>query len=154
MSFVYCLSVGSCPPTVLPLHRLITTELASQVSNMMSGLDWESRAWLNFFLSSQPPASDGRDSFLKQMCETVQSWLWRVACGFSHTEEQKGCLSVAREHVYSVQYMYIEHLYFPCCFRSGILHKLKINGHQHGFSAVVWVHSAFFRMVFSFGTIS
>lgn len=63
-------------------------------------------------------------------------------------------LIVAREHVYSVKYVYIECLYFPWCFRSGFLHKLKINGHQHGFSAVAWVHSAFFRMVFSFGTVS
>lgn len=73
-----------------------------------------------------------------------------------HTKRSRrgASLIVAREHVYSVKYVYIECLYFPWCLRSGILHKLKINGHQHGFSAVVWVHSTFFRMVFAFGTVS
>lgn len=70
-----------------------------------------------------------------------------------HTKRSRrgASLIVAREHVYSVKYMYIERLYFPCCFRSGILHKLKINGHQHGFSAVVWVHSAFLGWYFPLG---
>lgn len=101
-----------------------------------------------------------RESFLNQQpskCVLVHSWLQRVACGF-HTErgvEEGVSLQLGVEDMVFCMLCAFWVPVFSSLVLGAvlILHKLKINGHQHGVSAVVWAQYAFLRL-FSLGTIS
>lgn len=122
---------------------------------MTSG--WREQKVVEFLLIQSVPnlIGKGKVSLISnQMCTgsllAVEGCMW-----FSYREEQKkGHLSNQGQGTwffYHSMWSPGAYIYISVLGTVLILHKLKLNGHQHEVSAVVSICGAFFRLVFSFG---